>query len=165
MTWGRVREYLADWKCLVGVAVGLSGGLFIALVIPWAAGKFCTLNKETVAATVLGVAAGGLISVGASYFFGYVFYYRSGRELDMRSKELVSLSNVILSILSCLAPNDQIRIGWGPDGKLRVDYMGRAEARGGGFATATGYVTTEPPQPPPVYDRQHEQPDLDDASP
>lgn len=118
MTWGRVREHLADGKCIVGIVIGLTLGLILALVLPWMAGKFCVLDRSTVVSTILGVAAGGLISVLASLLFGYVFYYKSGHQLDQRAGELRCLTELIMQFLNSDVPPDlQPKFHWGPDGR------------------------------------------------
>jgi hypothetical protein len=166
MTWGRVREHLADGKCIVGIVIGLALGLSLALVLPWMAGKFGVLNRSTVVSTILGVAAGGLISVLASLLFGYVFYYKSGRQLDRRAEELGYLTQLIMQFLNSSVPPDlQPKFHRGPDGRMTLVVKAKGEVHSITTATGEGKPIVAPPQPPPVYDRQDQQPDTGDATP
>jgi hypothetical protein len=102
--------------------------------------------------TIVSTAVGGLISLVVSWFF----YKKSGEELKAEAAELRRLNIVMLRALQIAGLVD---VDWRKDGtpenavwKIAVGSIPSEES----FGTPTVRLDLE--SPPPVYDRQHENP-------
>ena len=105
------------------------------------------MSLDSIVSTLFGGLISGLL--------GWWFYYRSGQQLAAEAARLRLANNIILRALHNAGLAEVNFNAAGEPTGLIVKASGFAAGR----STATGILTVGPPAPPPVYDRQHEQPD------
>lgn len=146
MTWDRLKARSPLFLLVAGMMTGLVlGGL-----LPLAMWGTSLLERQAVAS----IAASTILST----FIGGLFYWKSGEDSQVTADKLMMVDRVTLAYTQnggqcrVIRDIDGIPTGVG----VTVDTTSAVVSVAVGEPT----VTTGPPSPPPVYDRQDEQPGL-----
>lgn len=158
MMWSTVHKTLANKELYVGLVVGLLLGLVIAWAVPWTAGTLGGLDCKTIWSVVIGTVAGGIISVVVGGAIGYLFYKQSGDELKAEAAKLRRCSEVLLAMIP---PPPHGRLHRDEDGLPALEAFVSGEAPILSIKAPPGVAVAGAPGPPPTYDRQHENPEID----
>ncbi len=114
------------------------------------------LDRQTAVSTGIGTLIGGLISCIASWGFGQWYYAKSGEELQAEAAQLKRMSIIMLEAMHDAG---LVKLSRGPDGTVVGRVVDRAMSD---TIRATGEISfTVERRPPPVYDRQQEQPETE----